>query len=138
LGPGRSYRAVADHFGVTKRAITKRASKENWAERLDEVEGESRERLAKKAAETLDAMNERHLKVARYVQGRAIDALRSMQLNTPADVMRALEIGVKQERLVRGEPSDKDSIEAITRRELEDLLNFTDDDDQEEDEPEAG
>ena len=35
LGPGRSYQAVAEHFGVSKRAIVARAKAEDWQERLD-------------------------------------------------------------------------------------------------------
>ena len=30
LGPGRSYQQVADHYGVTKRAVVNLAVKERW------------------------------------------------------------------------------------------------------------
>ena len=30
LGPGRSYRTVAERCGVTKRAVTKHAAREGW------------------------------------------------------------------------------------------------------------
>ncbi len=33
LGPGRSYRQVAEHYGVSKRAITSFAAREGWPER---------------------------------------------------------------------------------------------------------
>ena len=35
LGPKRSYQAVADHFGCSKRAVAKHAAKTNWATRLE-------------------------------------------------------------------------------------------------------
>ena len=35
LGPHRSYQAIADHYGVTKRAITKVAVRDGWTERLE-------------------------------------------------------------------------------------------------------
>ncbi len=38
LGPSRSYQAVADEYGVTKRAVTKLATKERWQKRLEELE----------------------------------------------------------------------------------------------------
>lgn len=34
LGADRSYEAVAHHYGVTKRAVTKRAANENWQDKL--------------------------------------------------------------------------------------------------------
>ena len=34
LGPGRSYQAVADRYGVSKRAVTALAKRENWQARL--------------------------------------------------------------------------------------------------------
>ena len=30
LGPDRSYQKVADHYGVSKRAVTKLAARERW------------------------------------------------------------------------------------------------------------
>jgi hypothetical protein len=126
LGPSRSYQAVADEFGVTKRAVTKRATAERWAARLAAMERESRERMAKRAEETLDEMNERHLRIAKALQAKAVDALRNAPLETTRDVIKALELGVKQERLVRGEPTDRNAIEEITKRELRDLLTFED------------
>ncbi len=38
LGPGRSCQALADRYGVSKRAVTALAKRENWQARLAEVE----------------------------------------------------------------------------------------------------
>ena len=59
LGPGRSYQAVAEKYGVTKRSITKLAKRENWQRRLHDVEAKARERSDERKGETLDEMNER-------------------------------------------------------------------------------
>ena len=37
LGPARSYQQVAEHFGVSKRAVTNLAASENWPGRLAEL-----------------------------------------------------------------------------------------------------
>ena len=39
LGTGRSYQAVADRYGVTKRAVTNYATRERWRERLPKDRG---------------------------------------------------------------------------------------------------
>ncbi|RMF71541.1 MAG: hypothetical protein D6744_17815, partial [Planctomycetota bacterium] len=42
LGPKRSYQAVADHFGTSKRSVARRAASENWQTRLRELEVKAR------------------------------------------------------------------------------------------------
>jgi hypothetical protein len=124
LGPSRSYQAVADRYGVTKQAITKVAARERWPERLAELEDQARQRSTEKAMETLDEMNERHLKILRAVQSKAIEGLRSMPVATARDILRALELVMRQERVIRGQPGERGelSLEEITRRELQTLL----------------
>ncbi len=34
LGPGRSYRTVAEHFGVSKTAVANAAEREGWQGRI--------------------------------------------------------------------------------------------------------
>jgi hypothetical protein len=134
LGPERSYEQVATHFGASKRAVTKHAVKQHWAERLTEVERRAREESEKNAVAVLREMDERHLKIAKALQGKALEALRSMPLERGADVLRALDLGVKQERLIHGEPSERSavSVEEATRREMERWLTI-----EREEEPDA-
>lgn len=119
LGPGRSYRAVAERFGVSKRAVTKLALRDDWASRLLRVESEARAEADQRAVDTLREMNERHVKIARALQGRALEVLSRTPLETPRDVIRALELGVRQERLILGEPTERQAnVEEVTRREM--------------------
>jgi hypothetical protein len=120
LGPARSYSKVAEHYGVTKRAVTAHAKRERWAERLQEAEAKAREESQEKAVEVLAEMDERHLKVAKALQGKALAALRELPLDKATDVIKALELGVKQERLIRGEPSERRemTVEEVTKREM--------------------
>ena len=121
LGPTRSYSKVAEHYGVTKRTVTRHATDDRWPERLAEVEKKAREESQEKAVEVLAEMDERHLKVAKALQGKALAALRELPLDKAADVIKALELGVKQERLIRGEPSERRemTVEEVTKREMQ-------------------
>jgi transposase len=49
LGSGRSYRAVAEHFGVSKTTVANRAERDGWLERVRGREAEVSRRLEKKA-----------------------------------------------------------------------------------------
>lgn len=104
MGMQRSYTRVADHFGVSKRSVVKRATAENWAGKLLEAERQAAARAEERAVETLDQMNERHLKIAKALQGKALEALRALPLSTARDIIKALDLGLKHERLARGNP----------------------------------
>lgn len=120
MGERRSYQAVADRYGVSKRSVVKRAIAESWQERLVRVESTAREKVDAKTAETLEVMNERHLKILQAIQARALEALRSIPLRTAFDAIRALELSIRQERLIRGEPSERSvlSVEEVIRKEF--------------------
>ena len=83
----RSYRAVAEQYGVSKRAVTAHAKKENWQKRVAEREAKVREASEKKAIETLEGMNNRHLKSLRFIQGKAIESLRTMVLDSAMEAV---------------------------------------------------
>lgn len=129
LGPSRSYRAVAEHFGVGKRAVTKHAAHEDWPGRLAKIEEEARERSDRKLVETLEEMRTRHLQMVRAMQARALVALKNFPLTSGMEGIKAGELSIKLERLLAGEASERTavSIEEITRREIETLLVVEDD-----------
>ena len=129
LGANRSYQAVADKYGVSKTAIVNRAVSEGWQERVERLEAKARERADEKAVESVEQMNTRHLKAAKIVQAKALETLRSVSLTSAMDAVRALDLGIKQERLARGEPSERNAltIEDTIRREYERWLDADDD-----------
>lgn len=120
-GPGRSYEALAAKYGVTKQAVLKCAQREDWQQRLRRREADARARAEQSAAESLDAINQRHLKAVRAIQGKAIEALRASPLKTAMEAVRALDLAIKQERLIIGEPTDRSAltIEDLIRREYD-------------------
>lgn len=131
LGDGRSYQDVADNYSVSKTAVVNRAAQEKWQERIEQLEAKARESSDKKLLENLEQMNERHLKMARMVQAKALETLKNMPLSTAMEAVRAMEFSVKQERLIRGEPSDRTavSMEDTIRREYQRWLVVEEGDD---------
>ena len=124
LGLQRSYQAVADRYGASKRAVTKRAAAEKWAERLIKIERTARERIDSRMTETLEAVNARHLQTLRAIQAKALNTLQVMSLDSCMDAVRALDTAIRQERVILGEPGDRNaiSVEDIIKREYENWM----------------
>ena len=120
MGPGRSYQGVADHYGVSKRAVTKCAVRENWQGRLDTIEEKARARQDEDLVDVVGEMRERHLKTVRAMQNRALVALKAFPLTTGMEAVRAAELAIKLERVIVGEPSERTalSVEEVTKREM--------------------
>jgi hypothetical protein len=121
MGLTRSYDALAKACGVTKGAVTKRATKEGWQKRLTTIETTARNRSDDKLVESIEQMNERHLKTLRVMSGKALQALQAMPLHSAMDAIRALDMCIKQERTIRGEPGERSavSMEQLVRSEYE-------------------
>lgn len=124
LGHDRSYQAVADHFKVTKRAIVRTASKNDWSARLALIEREAQERSDKALAEGRAETRTRHLKMVRAMASRAAKAMAEFPLTSGMDGLKAAEMAIKLERLIAGEASDRTevTIEQVTRAEIDRLL----------------
>jgi hypothetical protein len=112
LGPRRSYAAVAEHYGVAKQTVTRFALKQGWQRLVEERDQQVRRDAARKALESLEELNERHLKMLRAVQGKALEALKALPLSTAMDAVRAIEMSIRQERLIRGEPTEHAAVDA--------------------------
>ena len=121
LGQARSYEAVARQYQVSKRAVTNLAVKDGWQKKVAAADEQARAKAAEKAQETIEEMNERHLKTAQLIQKVALESLRQTTLSDAMDAVRALCMAVRDERLIRGEPTDRSAVnvEEIIRREYE-------------------
>lgn len=120
LGAERSYEAVADHFGVAKITVTRRAKEENWQERVRELESKAREKSEKKIVELMEEVRERHLKAAKILQIKALEALRNLPAEKAVKAAAALAIGWKHELLILGEPTERQAtVEEVIKREYE-------------------
>ena len=125
LGPERSYRAVAERYGVSKRAVVKRAAREGWAERLREIELVARAEADRKLTETLADMHGRHRRLLRAMSSRVATALRDYPLNNGMEAVRAAEVVIRLERLLAGDATERTavSVEQLTRTEIDRLLD---------------
>jgi hypothetical protein len=127
LGPDRSYQKVAERFGVSKRAVSKRAQADDWASRAEKIQAESRARQDAGIVDAFDEMNQRHLKVLKVIQGKALEALRTLPLERATDAVKALELVMKQERIARGDPDEgNETVEQLIKREYERWLVASD------------
>jgi transposase len=119
LGPDRSYRAVVEKFGVSKKTVVATAKREDWQSRIAERERKATKRVEERAVESLTTMKERHLKMIRAVQTKALEALRQMPIDSGYQAVQALVKAIEQERLARGEPTDRMALsveEVITQQ----------------------
>lgn len=124
LGPGRSYQAVADHYKVSKRAVAFCAERENWQKRIREEDEKLRQKAEKQAAESNKTVREGQLKVLRFIQGKAIEALKAMSIDSAVDAAKVYTLALDKERQLLGDSGDKapSIVEQITREEVRDLL----------------
>jgi hypothetical protein len=135
LGAARSYQAVAEHFGVSKRTVTTAATRERWQEHLDESQRKAQEKIGESYVDAIAQANERHVKLGRFLQSQGVSALRSGGVLSSGDRIRAIKVGVEIERLGLGEPTERlsTSVEEIIKREFAICMR----DDEEEGEPGA-
>ncbi|MCC7173377.1 MAG: hypothetical protein IT459_23230 [Planctomycetes bacterium] len=122
LGVQRSYQAVAEKFGVSKVAIVACAKREDWQTRIERIESSARATHEKRAIESREEMHERYLKYWEAVERRALEALRNFPFDSAMDAARALDLAMKNTRLIRGEPTERTSIEELIKRETATLL----------------
>jgi hypothetical protein len=119
MGPARSYAELARHYGVTKRAILKRATAERWQERIAEREAKVRSAVEHRVEESVAELRARHAKILKAITGKAVEALKKLPLTSAMDAVRALDLVLKQERLLHGEPvGDGVSVKVAVQSEL--------------------
>lgn len=99
MGEGRALSTIATRFGVSLTRIERVAEERHWQERLDAVEGKDSPAAALQAE--VSEMDARHLKMARAIQGKALEVLLKMPLRSTEAAVRALDVAMSQERSVR-------------------------------------
>jgi recombinational DNA repair ATPase RecF len=130
LGADRGYAAVAKHFGVSKRTVTTAASRERWQERVAQAEAKVRDEAQQQYVDAVRQMNEQHLKVLQFVMSRGVEGLKKAPVSSFADALRAVNLAIEKERLIRGEPTDRtENVEALVKRETERFLTTAKSDD---------
>jgi transposase-like protein len=139
MGDARSYQKVADHYGVAKNTVVRIAVDNEWLARIKLIEAEARREADRKLAEMRTEAYERHMKLAKFVQSKAVQGLQAHAFDSARDASRALVEGVKLERTVLGESTGVQTVtvQQLTRREVETFVTgslFPDEDSEAEEE----
>jgi hypothetical protein len=116
LGDGRTYEVLAARLGVSKRTIVRNATKSGWQARLQRIDAAAAEKFDENAANETSVVNDRHLRVVRAIQGKALQALQSLSLKSGMDAVRALDLSIRAERLILGKTGGVEDMK------LEDLV----------------
>jgi len=117
----RSLKDLAELYSVSISTLKKRSARERWSflrnQYRTRVELETLERAAKEDAEELLETRTRHIKISRALQAKAIARLRELNPNelSPEETRRYLEVGVRIERLVMGEATERFDLGAVAR-----------------------
>lgn len=120
LGPGRSYDAVAEKYGATRRGVADHAKRERWQQRIDELEQRAREQADEKALESVAEMNVRHIREARFLQSKGLEGLKSGRPELLSACGKLVASGLTLERLIRGQATERtENVENIIRREYD-------------------
>jgi uncharacterized protein YdaU (DUF1376 family) len=109
---------------VTKRAVAFCADREDWQKRIREEESKHREKAEKQAAESNKTVRQGQLKVLRFIQGKAIEALKDMSITSAVDAAKVYTLALDKERQLLGDSGDENPsvVEQITRDEVRNLL----------------
>ena len=130
-GPNRSYSALAEQLGVSKTAITRKATAEGWQHKLDEIERKAQARVEAKAVDEMEAVKLRQLQTVRLLQSRALQCLKDQPPEVGIRAASAISIALKHELLLLGEPTERTSnVEELIKRETRELLRVVEDDDE--------
>jgi hypothetical protein len=114
---GLAPKAIAKMCDIPRaNTVREWARAENWQAERDRIVQQGRRQLVRRAADAIADMNEQHL---RYATTASSAAFRSLfveddrgqtvlrRFGDPLDAVRALQIAMKEERLARGEPTER-------------------------------
>jgi hypothetical protein len=121
-GPERSLRALHRQLSTLGISLSLATLKRystwyRWQDQIAEVNAAARREQREAAIEHVLAMNDRHTKLARALQGAGGTALQKLLASDarlanlkPADMARLIDLGLKSERHALGESADRQEI----------------------------
>lgn len=115
LGAARSYEAVARQFGVTKRAVTACAEREDWQGRLADAQEKARIESDRKAADELVAMNARHDGIAGAIETAVVKLMRELGNEATMADLRMAALTIEATQRVRRTSRGLDDAPRITQ-----------------------
>ena len=105
---------IAEELGIARPGTISDWRREmGWDREREVFQQMVEERVSKAVAETVNAMNLRHLKEYQLLQAKGVQGLKVHDPKTAHEAMAMLDIGIKGERLVRGEPTEVREVRAL-------------------------
>lgn len=90
MGESRTYRGVAEHFDVSVRAVTKRASRDDWKRRLSNLEVRARRAMDAQLLIAEVARRKRHFQELLSLQERSLKALQDFPIRSATEALDVL------------------------------------------------
>ena len=98
---------IAKRLGIQRsETIGEWRRNEGWDKERQYVQKVTDERVTQAIAETISEMNTRHLKEYQLLQSKGVTALKDIAPKTAHEALTMVDVGIKGERLVRGEPTE--------------------------------
>lgn len=98
---------IAQRLGIQRpETVAEWRRAEGWDQERQYVQKVTEERITQAVAETLSEANLRHLREYQLLQTKGVQALKELSPRTAAEALSMVDVGIKGERLVRGEPTE--------------------------------
>lgn len=100
MGEARTYRGVADHFDVSVRAVTKRASRDGWKRRLGSLEVRVRRAMDAQLLIAEVGRRKRHFQELLSLQDQSLKALQDFPIRSATEALDVLARTIYLERSI--------------------------------------
>lgn len=105
---------IADAVGISRsETIGDWRRSESWEKERAIIQQETDRRVSQAVAETISEMNSRHLRQYQLLQSKGLAALKRFDPKSATEAQAMMDIGIKGERLVRGEPTEVREVRAL-------------------------
>ena len=105
---------IAERLGIARPGtILDWRREEGWEREREIIQKATEEKVSAAISETISEMNARHLKEYQLLQTKGIAALKILSPRTAAEAQAMVDVGVRGERLVRGEPTEVREVRAL-------------------------
>jgi hypothetical protein len=111
---GGTDQQIAERLGIKRpETIGEWRRAENWEKERKYVQKITEEKITQAVAETISEMNARHLKEYQLLQTKGVQALKLIDPKTANEALSMVDVGIKGERLVRGEPTEVREVRSL-------------------------
>ncbi len=107
LNPKRNCSSIAKQLQISTTSVYKWCKHFKWKERALKRDEKEKAKTDEKVSESIADMNVRHLKLYRGLTAKGVEHLKKARIVKDRDAITALDSGIKGERVIRGEPTER-------------------------------